>query len=60
MGRRPLTALADQPSLLDATWPCPVCEGTGREPRDPAKRCPMCLGAQVLDFDPADRSVIPF
>lgn len=50
----------EQTSLLAETWPCPVCEGTGREPRDPAKRCPMCLGAQVLDFDPADTSAIPF
>lgn len=56
----------EQASLLDETWPCPVCEGTGHDPyfkggiQNPTKRCPMCLGEQVLDFDPEDKSVIPF
>lgn len=49
----------EQTSLLDETWPCPVCNATGRDPRD-SSTCPMCQGEQVLDFDPDDLSVIPF
>lgn len=48
-----------QPSLLDETWPCPVCNATGRDPQK-GSTCPMCQGEQVLDFDPEDKSVIPF
>lgn len=55
-----------QPSLLDPTWPCPLCEETGHDPyfkggiEHAHKPCPMCRGARRLDFDPEDFSEIPF
>lgn len=54
---------AQQLALTDPTWPCPVCHASGVEV-DPEtgreRRCRMCLGARLLDFDPDDRSDIPW
>lgn len=55
--------MSEQLALTDPTWRCSLCNGTGKE-TDPEtganRRCRMCQGARVLEFDPADTSEVPF
>jgi len=50
-----------QMSLLNL-WPCNVCNAHGRVPdrEGEMKLCPTCRGAGTLDYDPEDKSEIPF
>lgn len=52
---------AEQMSLLDL-YTCTLCQGSGqvRDRDNEPATCPMCLGSGTLDFDPDDRSDIPF
>jgi len=48
---------------LTELWPCTTCQGTGHvEDRETGvdHTCPTCRGAGTLEYDPDDKSVIPF
>jgi hypothetical protein len=53
----------NQPSLLDPSYTCPGCHGTGWE-TDPEtgleRRCRVCQGARVVEWDPDDTSEFGF
>lgn len=54
----------EQMSLLQL-WPCNACGGRGRvregwEGDWTDKPCPTCRGSGTLDYDPEDKSQIPF
>ena len=53
--------ITEQMSLLDL-WTCAECHGRGQvsDREGDLMRCPMCLGTGTLDFDPEDKSEIPF
>lgn len=50
---------------LTGLWPCNGCSGSGRVPVRQGResisgRCPTCQGTGTLEFDPEDKSEIPF
>jgi DnaJ-class molecular chaperone len=59
--------MSEQLALTDPTWPCATCDGTGKVTIDDLeigllteRRCPTCLGARVVEFDPEDKTQIPW
>jgi DnaJ-class molecular chaperone len=52
-----------QLGLLDETWECDACNGTGRatdRETGTTRRCLICEGVGRLDYDPAIAADNPF